>query len=147
MIFTFPHSNYSQQNSKYIFHPIRTECGFVSMNTTTNSEIDAINKFILYSVEETQSWVALYKEKRREWGIDIKEFRWLHSRRIPFLDHLKENMPMMCPNNWVSDQIREKYGSSIHYPPKEGGALNIGIKCKNSVIKYFLYIYNFIMQL
>ena len=42
------------------------------MNTTTNSEIDKINKFILYNTKETPWWVALYEEKRRKWDIDIK---------------------------------------------------------------------------
>ena len=42
------------------------------MNTTINSEIDAINKFIFYNAKATQSWVALYEEKRRKWDIDIK---------------------------------------------------------------------------
>ena len=45
---------------------------FFSMNTTTNLEIDAINKFILDNAEETQPWVALYEEKRRKWDIDKK---------------------------------------------------------------------------
>ena len=42
------------------------------MKATKISEIDAINKFILYNTEETQSWVALYEEKRRKWDIDRK---------------------------------------------------------------------------
>ena len=45
---------------------------FFPMNTTTNLEIDAINKFILDNAEATQPWVALYEEKRRKWDIDIK---------------------------------------------------------------------------
>ena len=42
------------------------ECGFVSMNTTTNSKIDAINKFIVYNVATTYPWVVLYDGKRRK---------------------------------------------------------------------------------
>ena len=106
------------------------------MNTTSYSEIDAINKFILYNAESTKSWVTLYEEKRRKWDIDIKEFRWLHSRRIPFLDHLKENMPMIYPNSWVVYQVNEKYGASDHYPPREEDVLNTRITCNNSIIKY-----------
>lgn len=38
---------------------------------------------------------------------------------VPYHDHLKENMPMTCPNNWVVDKRREKYGASSHYPRVE----------------------------
>jgi hypothetical protein len=31
-------------------------------------------------------------------------------------DHLKENMPMIFPNSWVVDQVREKYGASTSLP-------------------------------
>ena len=78
------------------------------MNTTTNSEIDTINKFILCNTHETQSWVVLYEDKRRKWDIDIIEFRRLHGRSTPFLDHLKENVPIIYPNSWVVDQFRHK---------------------------------------
>ena len=44
------------------------------MNTSTDVEIDAINKFVLYNVKETQPWVVLYEEKRRKWEIHRKEF-------------------------------------------------------------------------
>jgi hypothetical protein len=53
---------------------------------------------------------------------------------MPYLDHLKENMPMICPNSWVVDQVREKYGAFGHYLREEEDALNIGIGCSNSVI-------------
>jgi hypothetical protein len=36
------------------------------MSTSTNSEIDAINKFILYNAEATQPWVTLHCKKRIE---------------------------------------------------------------------------------
>jgi hypothetical protein len=42
------------------------------MNTSMNSKIDAINKFILYNVEAMQPWVMLYEEKRRKWDNDMK---------------------------------------------------------------------------
>ena len=42
------------------------------MKTTTNSEIDAINKFILYNAEVTQSWATLYEDKRRKLDINIE---------------------------------------------------------------------------
>ena len=58
-----------------------------------NLKIDAINKCILYNVEATQPWVALYEEKRRKWDIDRKEFKCLNVRNIPYLYHSKENMP------------------------------------------------------
>jgi hypothetical protein len=51
---------------------------------------------------------------------------------MPYPDHLKENMKMICPNNWVVDQVREKYGASDHYPCAKEDALNIGIGCNNS---------------
>jgi len=86
------------------------------MNTSTNSEIDAINKFILYNSEATQPWVALYEQKRRKWESVRKEFIRLNGRSMPYPDHLKENMPMICPNSWVADQVREKYGASGRYP-------------------------------
>jgi hypothetical protein len=37
-----------------------------------NLEIDAINKFVLYNVEETQPWVALHGDKRTKWVSDFK---------------------------------------------------------------------------
>ena len=69
------------------------------MNTTMNSKIYAINKFILYNAGETHPWVALYEEKRRKLDINRKEFKWLHGISIPFPYHLKGNMPMICPNS------------------------------------------------
>jgi hypothetical protein len=103
--------------------------------TSTNLEIDAINKFILYNMEATRPWVTLYEEKRRKWDSDRKAFRWLNGRSMPYPDHLKENMPKICPNSWVADQIQEKYVVSSHNPHGEDlDALNIGIRCNNSVI-------------
>ena len=55
---------------------------------------------------------------------------------MPFPDHLKENIPMICSNSWVANQATEKYGASIRYPPEEEDALNIGIGCRDSVVKY-----------
>jgi hypothetical protein len=75
------------------------------MNTSTNSKIDTINKFMLYNSEATQLWVTLYEQKRRKWESDRKEFKWLNGRSMPYPDHLKGNMPMICPNNWVVDQV------------------------------------------
>jgi hypothetical protein len=46
---------------------------------------------------------------------------------MPYPDHLKENMPMICPKFWVVDQVREKYDVSSRYPRVEDDALNIGI--------------------
>ena len=75
-----------------------------------NSNIDAINKFVLYNMEAMQPWVTLYEEKRRKCDSDRKTFRWLNGRSMPCRDHLKENVPNICPNGWVVDQIMEKYG-------------------------------------
>ena len=58
----------------------------------------------------------------------------LHQRSMPYPDHLKENMPMICPNSWVADQVREKCGAYGRYPREEEDALNIKIGCRNSVI-------------
>ena len=71
------------------------------MYTSTNSKINAINKFILYDMEATQPWVMLYEEKRRKCGSDRKEFKKLNGKTKPSLDHLKENIARICPNNWV----------------------------------------------
>jgi hypothetical protein len=58
------------------FDLICTICRFdfiyIYIYISTNSEIDAINKFILYNSEATQSWVALYEQKRRKWDSDRK---------------------------------------------------------------------------
>ena len=104
------------------------------MNTSANLEIDAINKFIFYNLEATELCVALYEQRRRKWESYRKEFRQLNGRSMPYPNHLKENMPMICPNNWVVDQVKENYGASGHYPRVEEDALNIGIGCNNSVI-------------
>ena len=106
------------------------------MYTSTNLEIDAINKFILYNAKETQPWVKLYEEKRRKWDSERKSFRGLNGISKPYRDHLKENMPKICPNNWVADLIQEKYVVSSRNPRGEDlDALNIEIGCNNSVIK------------
>ena len=50
--------------------------GFIS---SINSEIEAINKFILYNMEVTQPWVALYEQKRRKGDSDrekIETVEW-----------------------------------------------------------------------
>jgi hypothetical protein len=53
---------------------------------------------------------------------------------MPYPNHLKKNIPMICPNNWVADQVIEKYGASGRYPCVEDDALNMGIGWNNSVI-------------
>ena len=50
--------------------------------------------------------------------------------------HLKENMPKICPQSWVADQVREKYGATGRYTRAEEDALNVGIGCSNLVIIY-----------
>jgi len=72
-----------------------------------------------------------------KWNSDRKEFRRLNGRSMPYLDHLKENIPVTCPNSWVVDQVREKYGAFGHYPCAKEDALNIGIGCNNSTIISF----------
>ena len=52
-------------------------------------ELEAINKFILYNSEATQPWVALYEQKRMKRDSDMKEFKWLNGRSVPYPDHLK----------------------------------------------------------
>jgi hypothetical protein len=54
---------------------------------------------------------------------------------MPYYDHLKENMPKICPNSLVPDQIQKKYAVSGCNPRGEDmDELNIGIGCNNSVI-------------
>ena len=108
------------------------------MISSTNAKIEEINKFILYNSKATQPWVTLYEQKRMKWDSDRKEFRWLNRISVPYPDHLKENMPKICPNNWVADQVREKYGATGRYPCAEEDALNVGIRCTNSVIIYLI---------
>ena len=55
---------------------------------------------------------------------------------MPYLDHLKENIPKICPNSWVAEQVREKYGAIGRYPRAKEDALNVGIGCTHSVIIY-----------
>ena len=66
-------------------------------------------------MEATQLWVASYQQKRRKWESDRKKFKQLNGRSVTYVDHLKENMPMTCPNSWVLDQVKEKYGAYYHY--------------------------------
>ena len=107
------------------------------MISSANEKIEAINKFILYNSEATQLWVSLYKQKRMKWDSDRKEFRWLNGRSVPYPDNLKENMPKICPNSWVSDQVKEKYSAIGRYPRVEEDVLNIWIGCNNSEIVSF----------
>ena len=106
------------------------------MISSANAEIEANNKFILYNSEATQSWVALYEQNRMKWDSDRKEFRRLNGRSVPYLNHLKENMPKICPNSWVTDQVREKYSSTGRYPRAKEIVLDVGIGCTHSVIIY-----------
>jgi hypothetical protein len=46
-------------------------------------------------------------------------------------------MPMICPNSFVSNQVREKYVASSPPLREEDDALNIGIGCNNSTIIFF----------
>jgi hypothetical protein len=97
--------------------------------------MDAINKFALYNMEAMRPWVMLYEDKIRKWDSDRKAFRPLNGRSMPYPDHLKENMPKICLNSGVVDQIQEKYVVSCHNPCGEDmDALNIGIECNNSVM-------------
>ena len=71
-----------------------------------------------------------------KWDSDRKEFKRFNGRSVPYPNHLKENMPIICPNSWVADQVREKYGATGRYPRAEEDALNVGIRCTHSVIIY-----------
>jgi len=54
---------------------------------------------------------------------------------MPYPDNLKENMPKICPNSWVVDEIQEKYAMLSRNPRgKDMDALNIGIKCNKFAI-------------
>ena len=76
------------------------------------------------------------------WDSDRKEFRWLNGRSVPYPNHLKENMPIIYPNSWVADQVREKYGATGRYLCAEEDLLNIGLG--NNL---FMYILNLIIHL
>ena len=110
------------------------------MISSANAEIEAINKFVLYNSKATQPWVSLYEQKRMKWDSDRKEFRWLNGRSVPYPNHLKENMPKICPNSWVADQVRSKYDATGRYLRVEEDMLNIGIGCSNSVIIFLIYM-------
>jgi hypothetical protein len=43
----------------------------------------------------------------------------MNGRSIPYRDNLKENMPKICPNSWVANQIKEKYVVSGRNPRGE----------------------------
>ena len=97
------------------------------MNTTTNLEIDAINKFILDNAEETQPWVALYEEKRRKWDIDKKIIQVVSWYKHAFSKSFKRKYA-----NDLSQQLGCKPSQReiwcIHsLPTEEEDVLNIGI--------------------
>jgi hypothetical protein len=82
-----------------------------------------------------QPWATLYEEKTRKWDSDRKSFEQLNGRIMPYYNHLKENMPQICPNSWVDDLLEDKYIVFVHYPcGEELDALNIQIRCNNSII-------------
>ena len=56
---------------------------------------------------------------------------WLNGRSMPYHDHLKENMSMICPNRWFVDQVKEKYGASSHYPPTKEELWLMGLFLNN----------------
>ena len=85
---------------------------YIDFISSANAKIEAINKFVLYSYEVTQLWVALYEQKRMKWDSDRKEFRQFNGRNVPYPNHLKEIVPKICPNSWVSNQFKEKYGAT-----------------------------------
>jgi hypothetical protein len=103
------------------------------------------NKFILYIVEETGPWVTLYEEKRKKSSSEWKSLRWLNGITMPYLNHLKENMPKIFPNYWVADKIQEKHAVLGCNPCGEYlDTKNIGIICNNSVSTTFnLYYFTF----
>jgi hypothetical protein len=87
--------------------------------------------------------VTLYEEKRRKWESDKKTFRWLNGRIMPYPSNLKENMPKICPNSWVPNQIQEKYVMFGCNPRGEDmDALNTGIECNNSIITSLSTMFN-----
>jgi predicted ATPase len=64
---------HTQLHNVYFDHAlICAICWFNFMSTSTNLEIDAMNKSILYNLEETQPWVTLYEQKRRKWKSERK---------------------------------------------------------------------------
>ena len=113
---------------------------YVGLISSANAKIEEINKFTLYNSEVTQLWVAFYDQKRMKWDSDRKEFIRLNGISVPYPNHLKENMPKICPNSWVADQVREKYGATGRCPHAEEDELNVGIRCNNSVIIFLIYM-------
>lgn len=93
-------------------------------------------------MKETQPWLVLYEEKIRNRDSDMREFRQLNGRSMPYRDHLKENMPMICPNSWMDDQTIEKYGVFYCHPRDEEDALNTWIVCINFVIISLSKLFN-----
>jgi hypothetical protein len=59
---------HTELHNVYFHDLICTICWFDFMNTSTNSEIDAINKFILYNSEATQSMGRIVRTKEEEMG-------------------------------------------------------------------------------
>ena len=98
----------------------------------------SINLF--FTISKRQLWVTLYEQRRMTWDSDRKEFRWLNGRSVPYPNHLKENMPKICPNSWVVDQVREKYSVIDRYLHAKEDVLNVGIGCSNSVIIFLIYM-------
>jgi len=50
---------------------------------------------------------------------------------MPYLAHLKESMPIACLDNWVGNQVREKYSAYGHYARPKEDVVNIGLGCNN----------------
>ena len=88
----------------------------------------------------TQPCATFYEQKRMKWDSDRKEFRRFNGLSVPYPDNLKENMPKICPNSWVSDQVREKYCATGRCLRAEEDAVNVGIGCSNSVIIFLIYM-------
>jgi hypothetical protein len=65
---------------------------------------------------------------------------------MPYLDHLKENMLVMYPNNWVAEKIREKYGAFSNYPCGEEYARKYENWVHQLCNNIFVCIINFIMH-
>ena len=76
-----------------------------------------------------------------KWDSERKECIRLNGRSVPYPNHLKENMPKICPNSWVANQVRDKYDATGRYLCAEEDALNVGIGCSNLAIIYLIYMY------
>ena len=53
------------------------------------------------------------KKKRIKWDNEKKP-KQLNSWSMPYTNNLKENIPMICCNSWVINQLGEKYGPFSH---------------------------------